>query len=104
MSKLIIRLLAVLSVMLIAGSAFAAVNPAPMFSDNAVLQRGIKLAIWGTADNGEKVTVKFQCQTVSTIATNGWWMVHLDPVKVGGPYTMKINDCLLYTSPSPRDG
>ncbi len=92
MSKLTIRLLAVLALMLIAVSAYAAVKPSPMFSDNAVLQRGIRLPVWGTADAGEKVTVKFQGQEVSTVATNGWWMLHLNPCKAGGPFTMTIND------------
>ena len=92
MSKLIIRLLAVLAIMLIAGSAFAAVKPNPLFSDNAVLQRDIRLPVWGSADAGEKVTVKFQGQEVSTVATNGWWMLHLNPLKAGGPFTMMIND------------
>ena len=83
----------VLAVVLIAGSAFAAVTPNPLFSDNAVLQRGIRLPVWGTADAGEKVTVTIQGQRVSAVALpSGSWMLHLKPLKAGGPFTMMVND------------
>ena len=49
----------------------ADVTPNPLFSDNGVLQQGMKLPVWGTAANGEKVTVDFAGQKVSTTATNG---------------------------------
>jgi hypothetical protein len=35
----------------------ADVTPALLFTDNAVLQRGKPIPVWGTADVGEKVTV-----------------------------------------------
>ena len=59
----------------------ADVTPNPHFSDNGVLQQGMKLPVWGTAANGEKVTVDFAGQKVSTIATNGSWMVFLQPLQ-----------------------
>lgn len=90
MNKL--RFLLILSFLALSAASFAVVTPNGLISDNAVLQQGIKLPIWGTADPGEKVTVKFLGQEVSTIAKNGWWMVRLNPLKPGGPYTMKIND------------
>lgn len=71
--------------------AGAAVKLNGMFSDNAVLQRKISVPVWGTANNGEKVTVKIQRQTVTTVAQDGKWMVHLKPLKVGGPYTMTVS-------------
>ena len=73
-------------------AATAGVKPNGLISDNAVLQRGTSVPIWGTADQGEKVTVGFQGQTVSTIARNGQWIVRLKPLKAGGPFTMRIND------------
>ncbi|NLN76046.1 MAG: sialate O-acetylesterase [Armatimonadetes bacterium] len=80
---------------MLAVAAGAAVTPAPIFTDNAVLQQGIEAPVWGTADNGEKVTVKFQNQEVSTVAKDGNWMVRLAPLKAGGPFTMTINDLTL---------
>lgn len=75
---------------LAATAAGAAVTPAALFSDNAVLQRNATVPVWGSADDGEKVTVKFQDQELSTVAKDGKWMVKLAPLKAGGPYTMTI--------------
>src|SRR5438128_1849810 len=61
-----------------------------LFSDNAVLQQGIKLPVWGTADDGEKITVSIAGQTVETTASGGHWRVELAPLKAGGPYTLSI--------------
>ena len=90
MNKL--RFLIILALVGLSAASFAAVKPCGLISDNAVLQQGIKLPIWGTADSGERVTVKFLGQEVSTVAKNGHWMVYLSPLKAGGPYTMTIND------------
>jgi len=76
---------------LAATAAGAAVKPAGLFSDNAVLQQGIAVPVWGTADNGEKVTVKFQGQELSTEAKDGKWMVKLAALKAGGPLNMTIS-------------
>lgn len=56
-----------------------------MFSDNMVLQQGIKVPVWGWAADGESVTVKFRGQTVTVVAKNGRWMVQLTKLKAGGP-------------------
>ena len=70
----------------------ADVIPNPLFTDNAVLQQGIKAPIWGTADPGERVTVEFAGQTVSTTASaEGKWLVHLSPLKAGGPRILTIS-------------
>src|SRR5580658_6610805 len=66
------------------------VRPNTLFSDGVVLQQGVKLPIWGSANDGEKVTVTFQDQTVSTTAREGHWIVHLKPLKAGGPFVMTI--------------
>ena len=87
MKKLIIITIALV---LAAAAAGAAVKPAALFSDNAVLQQGIAAPVWGFADNGEKVTVKFQDQELSTEAKDGKWMVRLAPLKAGGPFDMTI--------------
>ncbi len=57
--------------------ALADVKPHVLFTDGAVLQRGVPVPVWGTADEGETVTVKFQDQAVSTTAKDGKWMVKL---------------------------
>jgi sialate O-acetylesterase len=68
----------------------AAVKPAPLFSDNMVLQRGRSVPVWGWADDGEIVTVKFRNQTVTTTANNLAWRVTLRALKPGGPDVFTI--------------
>ncbi|MDP4291312.1 MAG: sialate O-acetylesterase [Bacteroidota bacterium] len=68
----------------------ANVNPASLFCDNAVLQRGVVVPVWGTADNNEKITLEFAGQKISTTAVNGNWMIKLKPLKAGGPFEMVI--------------
>ena len=75
---------------LCATAATADVKPHGMFNDHAVLQRGINIPVWGTAANGEKITVSMNGQTVSTVAQNGKWEVSFQRMNAGGPYTMTI--------------
>jgi len=84
-------LIILLAVALAASAACAAVTPAGIFTDNAVLQRGMPIPVWGTADDGEKVTVQIADQTASTTAKDGKWMVRLAPMQAGGPYKMTIS-------------
>ena len=58
---------------------------------NMVLQRDISVPVWGWADSGEEVSVKFAGQTKATKAdADGHWMVRLDPLKAGGPQTLTV--------------
>ncbi len=75
-----------------------------LISDGMVLQRDTKLIIWGWAEPGEKVQVKFNKKTLRTVTdSDGSWKIALPPMKAGGPYTMEvkgnntiiINDILL---------
>ncbi len=52
------------------------------FRDNAVLQRNIKLPIWGATLPGAAVTVAFDGQTKTALAdTDGKWCLQLDPLE-----------------------
>ena len=86
--KILLALLALAS--LPAAQAKSAVKPNGLFTDGAVLQRDLRVPVWGTADDGEKVTVSIQNQKVSTVARKGKWMARLSPMKAGGPYTLTI--------------
>lgn len=67
-----------------------------LVSDGMILQRNQKLKIWGYADGGENVNIKFLNKTYSTTADNaGNWNVMLPELKAGGPFTMIINDITL---------
>jgi sialate O-acetylesterase len=88
MRKLFLCVALLVLMNIIAANADVKVNP--IFSDNAVIQRGVVVPVWGTADNGEKVTVSFQNQNVATTAKDGKWIVNLRPLREGGPFVMTI--------------
>ena len=75
-------------------SARAELQLAPLFTDHAVLQQGKTTPVWGWADDGEVVTVKFRGQKVTATARNGKWSANLRNLKAGGP------DVLTVSSPS----
>jgi sialate O-acetylesterase len=61
------------------GTANGDVTVASLFSDHAVLQRGIEIPVWGTADPGEEIRVTFGEQSITNSAeNNGQWVVYLD--------------------------
>ncbi len=89
--SLAVSLAGLLASVSVASVAEAAVTPNPLFTEHAVLQQGIPVPIWGTAEPGEAVTVALARQSVSTKAgADGRWLVHLAPLKSGGPYTLTI--------------
>ena len=63
----------------------ATVKPAPLFSDNMVLQAGQPVPVWGWADDGEVVTIEFRNQKVTATTRNLAWSVKLGKLKAGGP-------------------
>ncbi len=83
--------LLLLGTTLSSGLLYAELKPNPLFTDGAVLQRGQDVPVWGTAKDGEKVTVEFAGQTATTTAQGGKWRVELKPLEAGGPFSMKIS-------------
>jgi sialate O-acetylesterase len=86
------------TILLLAHTSLAAIEPAGVFSDSMVLQRDIDVPVWGWATVGEEITVSFNGQTVtatardSTVAAyNGYWKAWLAPMSAGGPYDMTIS-------------
>ncbi len=63
-----------------------------IFCDGMVLQRDVPLPIWGWADAGERITVRFNGKTYRTIAGNNRdWKLFLNPAKAGGPFTLEVS-------------
>src|SRR6187200_2460870 len=59
--------------------------------DSMILQRDIKINIWGWASKGEKVNIKFNKKNYKTVTdASGKWLIQLPSMKAGGPYTMDI--------------
>lgn len=66
---------------LFANIARADVSLNPLFADDMVIQRDAKASVWGTADPGEKVSVDFNGQSVSTTTpANGEWKLAFSPM------------------------
>ena len=67
-----------------------------LINHGMVLQREKPTVLWGTADAGENVTVKFLDKVYQTTAdSNGEWEITLPAQQAGGPYDMQINDITL---------
>ena len=75
-------------------AAQAKVKFAAPFGDGIVLQREMPVRVWGTADAGEKVKVKFGDASVETVAdASGKWMVELPAMKASKTgRRLKAND------------
>ena len=77
----LVTLLPVLVIALTPSLIHADVELPKIFTSNMVLQRELTIPIWGTADAGEEVTVKFAGQTKQTQADSGGkWMIQLQPL------------------------
>ena len=100
--KFISRLLPV--VLSAAAPLVTAAELNPLFQNHAVLQCDSRVPVWGTGRNGEKITVAFGGQMVSTTVADGTWKVWLVPMKanarpqtlgVRGDNTIEISDILV---------
>lgn len=77
-------------------SFHAKVRLPALVSDGMILQRNQDLKIWGYADAGEKITIKFINKTYNATADqSGNWSLMLPKLNAGGPYTMMINEITL---------
>jgi len=64
-----------------------------LFKDNMVVQRGRPVPVWGWAQPGVEVSVDFNGQHKTVVASNrGSWKAHLDPMEAGGPFGMTVAD------------
>lgn len=92
MKKLIIFFMGALAL-----CASGAVKVPGIFSDHAVLAKKAVVPIFGKADPGEKVTVTFDKQRVSTTAgKDGRWRVNLNLANSPeGPFELKINELVI---------
>ena len=83
-----------LSLFSVGKSAVSPMHLGAPFRDNAVLQRGMRVPVWGWAEPGVKVTVAFAGQTSSTVTSkSGKWMLSLDPLNANSkPSELKISE------------
>ncbi len=83
----------VLALVILSPIAQADVKLPTILNSHMVLQQGMPAPIWGWADAGEKITVKFAGQTKTTTANDkGKWLVKLDALKASAkPRTLTIS-------------
>ncbi len=85
------KLLGTLFCLLACSFSRAEVRPARVFGSHMVLQRDQPVPVWGWADAGEQVTVRFAVQEVrATADSSGYWRAVLAPLPAGGPHSMVI--------------
>ena len=73
---------ALLSATAFAGTLYGKIITAPLICDYMVLQRDMKVPVWGKAEPGEKITVEFAGQKVETVTgKDGKFMAVLAPMK-----------------------
>lgn len=86
------KILLGISTSLIFCTVAQALELASPFCDGMVLQRDRDVPVWGKANPGEKVTVEFAGQSVSTkTAEDGKWRVNLAPLAASKtPLTMTV--------------
>ena len=73
--------------------ADAKVTMPKLFQSGMVVQRGKLIPVWGHADAGETVTVRFNKKVYQATAdADGRWRVDLPKMKAGGPYQLTVND------------
>lgn len=86
-------------------ATFGEVRMPDVFGDSMVLQRDMKVPVWGKADPGETVVVKFQNQKLTVVADrDGVWRVSLKPLRessvpaemtIAGSNTIVFRDVLI---------
>ena len=74
------------------GPSATNVRPAELFTDNAVLQRGKEIVVWGTADPGGTVEVELgETEAQAEVDDQGKWQATLPAMDAGGPYELEID-------------
>lgn len=78
----------------------AQIHMPKVFGDGMVLQRGIKIPLWGNATPGALITAELgNAKATAKADQEGKWMVHLPKFTAGGPYNLKI-----YENEKPGEG
>lgn len=76
---------------LISNSALAQIKLPAIISDNMILQQNSKVALWGWAQPGEKITITNNWNNKSAKAVadaSGKWLTYVATAKAGGPYQL----------------
>ncbi|HEC42977.1 MAG TPA: sialate O-acetylesterase [Bacteroides sp.] len=71
---------------------FGGLTLPPIFSDHMVMQRQKPVRIFGTADGGEEISLKFAGHETTIIsAPDGSWSTEFEAMEAGGPYELSVS-------------
>ena len=88
--RILVSFLAI-SLSLLAPLHAAALELASPFTEHMVLQRDMKVPVWGWGEPGKSVEVSVADQSAkTTVNKNGSWKLDLGPLKAGGPYKFTV--------------
>ncbi|HTN76243.1 MAG TPA: sialate O-acetylesterase, partial [Pirellulaceae bacterium] len=77
----LVNVCGLLGMFVLSSTLMAEVKTHGLFTDNMLLQRDQKVAVWGTTDKADAVTVTFGGQTVTATPKDGQWKAELAPLK-----------------------
>ena len=68
---------------------YAQISLPKVFGDSMVLQRGIKIPLWGNSTPGALIVAKLgNIQATAKADQQGKWKISFPVFKAGGPYTL----------------
>lgn len=71
---------------------FGGLQMPKVFSDHMVLQREMKIPVWGIANYNDRINIQLGDLTLDTKTdVFGNWMVEFPPMQAGGPYNLRIS-------------
>lgn len=86
--KILLTLLIVLQFI----PVFGEIKLPGLVGDGMVIQRNTRVKIWGWADKGATISIRFKNRNYSSrTGTDGRWEVWLRPAEPGGPFTMHLS-------------
>lgn len=84
-------LLSLLIIYILPIYAHAQITLPKVFGDGMVLQRGIRIPVWGNATPGAQIIAKLGDAQATTIANKeGKWQIKFPIFKAGGPYILEV--------------
>jgi len=90
-SKILLKFSILILLLVFTSNIKANVSISYPIADSMVIQRNMRVPIWGTAASGENIQVTFNNQIkTTTTGTNGKWKIVLDSMAAAGPLTMTI--------------
>ncbi|WP_153798593.1 sialate O-acetylesterase [Foetidibacter luteolus] len=73
--------------------SFAQISVPKVFGDSMVLQRGVKIPVWGNSTPGAIIVAKLGNVRATTKADGkGRWQIRFPVFKAGGPYVLELSE------------